>query len=32
MYPAYAKWLKSDTELPLKLNQWNNVVVNIKYK
>lgn len=31
MYPAYAKWLKSDTELPLKLNQWNNVVVS-KYK
>ena len=31
MYPAYAKWLKSDTELPLKLNQWNNVVVSIKY-
>lgn len=28
MYPAYAKWLKSDTELPLKLNQWNNVVVS----
>lgn len=27
MYPAYAKWLRSDTELPLKLNQWNNVVV-----
>ncbi|KAK9303850.1 hypothetical protein QLX08_004581 [Tetragonisca angustula] len=26
MYPAYAKWLKSDTELPLKLNQWNNVI------
>ncbi|XP_014470889.1 PREDICTED: bifunctional glutamate/proline--tRNA ligase [Dinoponera quadriceps] len=26
MYPAYAKWLKSDTELPLKLNQWNNIV------
>ncbi|XP_076663274.1 glutamyl-prolyl-tRNA synthetase [Andrena cerasifolii] len=26
MYPAYAKWLRSDTELPLKLNQWNNVV------
>ncbi|CAK9815538.1 Bifunctional glutamate/proline--tRNA ligase [Anthophora quadrimaculata] len=26
MYPAYSKWLKSDTELPLKLNQWNNVV------
>lgn len=29
MYPAYAKWLRSDTELPLKLNQWNNVVVII---
>jgi len=28
MYPAYAKWLKSDTELPLRLNQWNNVVVS----
>lgn len=28
MYPAYAKWLRSDTELPLRLNQWNNVVVN----
>ncbi|XP_078050630.1 glutamyl-prolyl-tRNA synthetase isoform X2 [Augochlora pura] len=26
MYPAYAKWLRSDSELPLKLNQWNNVV------
>lgn len=31
MYPAYAKWLRSDTELPLRLNQWNNVVVNIIY-
>lgn len=28
MYPAYAKWLRSDTELPIRLNQWNNVVVN----
>ncbi|XP_014217472.1 bifunctional glutamate/proline--tRNA ligase [Copidosoma floridanum] len=26
MYPAYAKWLKSYRDLPLKLNQWNNVV------
>ncbi|KAI4497930.1 hypothetical protein M0802_007046 [Mischocyttarus mexicanus] len=26
MYPAYSKWLRSDTELPLRLNQWNNVV------
>ena len=31
MYPAYAKWLRSDTELPLRLNQWNNVVVNAIY-
>lgn len=29
MYPAYAKWLKSHRDLPLKLNQWNNVVVSI---
>ncbi|KAL3288091.1 hypothetical protein HHI36_002542 [Cryptolaemus montrouzieri] len=26
MYPAYAKWIKSYRDLPLKLNQWNNVV------
>ncbi|XP_024936533.1 bifunctional glutamate/proline--tRNA ligase isoform X2 [Cephus cinctus] len=26
MYPAYAKWLQSHRDLPLKLNQWNNVV------
>ncbi|KAJ7378550.1 Bifunctional glutamate/proline--tRNA ligase [Desmophyllum pertusum] len=26
MYPAYAKWIKSHRDLPLKLNQWNNVV------
>ncbi|KAL2712821.1 bifunctional glutamate/proline--tRNA ligase [Vespula squamosa] len=26
MYPAYSKWLRSDTELPLRLNQWSNVV------
>ena len=29
MYPAYAKWLKSHRDLPLKINQWNNVVVSI---
>ena len=28
MYPAYAKRLKSHRDLPLKLNQWNNVVVS----
>jgi prolyl-tRNA synthetase len=22
----YAKWIKSHRDLPLKLNQWNNVV------
>ncbi|XP_067018170.1 bifunctional glutamate/proline--tRNA ligase-like [Acropora muricata] len=26
MYPSYAKWIKSHRDLPLKLNQWNNVV------
>ena len=28
MYPAYAKWIQSYRDLPLKLNQWNNVVVS----
>jgi len=26
MYDAYAKWIRSYRDLPLKLNQWNNVV------
>lgn len=26
MYPAYAKWIQSKRDLPLKLNQWCNVV------
>ncbi|XP_063387259.1 bifunctional glutamate/proline--tRNA ligase isoform X3 [Cydia fagiglandana] len=26
MYPAYAKWLQTYRDLPIKLNQWNNVV------
>lgn len=26
MYPAVAKWVQSHRDLPLKLNQWNNVV------
>ena len=29
MYPAYAKWVQSYRDLPIKLNQWNNVVVSI---
>lgn len=28
MYPAYAKWIKSHRDLPLRLNQWCNVVVS----
>jgi len=26
MYPAYANWIKSHRDLPLKINQWNNVI------
>ena len=26
MYPSIAKWVRSYKDLPLKLNQWNNVV------
>lgn len=26
MYQAYAKWIQSYRDLPIKLNQWNNVV------
>ena len=26
MYDSYAKWIRSWRDLPLKLNQWNNVV------
>ena len=26
MYPAYAKWIQSHRDMPLKLNQWCNVV------
>ncbi|KYQ96876.1 prolyl-tRNA synthetase [Tieghemostelium lacteum] len=26
MYPSYAKWIRSHRDLPLKLNQWVNVV------
>jgi bifunctional glutamyl/prolyl-tRNA synthetase len=26
MYPSYARWIQSHRDLPLKLNQWNNVV------
>lgn len=26
MYPAYAKWIRSHRDLPIKLNQWTGVV------
>ncbi|KAJ6638073.1 Bifunctional glutamate/proline--tRNA ligase [Pseudolycoriella hygida] len=26
MYPAYAKWIQSYRDLPIKLNQWTNIV------
>jgi len=26
MYPAFSNWIKSHRDLPLKLNQWSNVV------
>jgi len=26
MYPAFAKWIRSHRDLPLKVNQWTNVV------
>jgi prolyl-tRNA synthetase len=26
MYPSYSKWIRSYRDLPLRLNQWNNVV------
>ncbi|KRX03296.1 YbaK/aminoacyl-tRNA synthetase-associated domain [Pseudocohnilembus persalinus] len=26
MYPAYSKWIRGHRDLPLKLNQWTNVV------
>ena len=26
MYPAFAKWVQSHRDLPVRLNQWNNVV------
>ncbi|MFH1229569.1 MAG: proline--tRNA ligase [Candidatus Aenigmatarchaeota archaeon] len=26
MYPSYSKWIRSWRDLPMRLNQWNNVV------
>ena len=30
MYPSYAKWVQSYRDLPIKLNQWNSVVVSCR--
>ena len=30
MYPAYARWIQSHRDLPLRLNQWCNVVVSTR--
>lgn len=30
MYPAYAKWIQSYRDLPIRLNQWNSVVVSFR--
>ena len=32
MYPSYAKWIQSYRDLPLKLNQWCNVVVRFELR
>jgi prolyl-tRNA synthetase len=26
MYPVFAKWIRSHRDLPLKVNQWTNVI------
>ncbi|CAN0120119.1 unnamed protein product [Laminaria digitata] len=30
MYPAFSRWIRSHRDLPLKLNQWSNVVRQFK--
>ena len=29
MYPSFAKWIKSHRDLPLRINQWCNIVVSM---
>eukprot|EP00904_Undaria_pinnatifida_P012991 jgi/Undpi1/8822/HiC_scaffold_25.g11284.m1 len=31
MYPAFSRWIRSHRDLPLKLNQWSNVVRQGQY-
>ena len=28
MYPTFAKWVQSHRDLPIKVNQWCNIVVS----
>ena len=29
MYPTFAKWVQSHRDLPIKVNQWCNIVVRV---
>jgi len=29
MYPAYARWVQSHRDLPIRYNQWCNIVVSV---
>ena len=29
MYPTFAKWVQSHRDLPIKVNQWCNIVVGL---
>ena len=29
MYPTFAKWVQSHRDLPIKVNQWCNIVVSV---
>lgn len=31
MYPTFAKWIQSHRDLPIKVNQWCNVVVRMAF-
>lgn len=31
MYPSYKKWIQSHRDLPVRLNQWCNIVVSFTF-
>ena len=31
MYPTFARWVQSHRDLPIKVNQWCNIVVSSRY-